>query len=245
MPLFPRGAKPLPMSSNEPDFPDFRILVQARMSSRRFPGKVLAPLAGRPVIERVLSGLGRAFGVERVVLATSDAASDDPLAGFGVALGYAVHRGPLDHVLLRYQEGARAYPARWIVRVCGDSPFLDSAVIARLLRACDAQSDLVTNVAPRTFPPGQSVEIIRASALLAIDAGALDAQAAEHPTQVFYRDPVRFCIRNLASPRACDADESWVVDTLDDLRRLEAVLESGNGPRPFAIAPADCADAAA
>lgn len=207
------------------------------MSSRRFPGKMLAPFAGRPLIDWLLGRLAGEFGRERLVLATSLDPTDAPLAVHAQAGGYTVFRGVLDDVLARFQACARAHPASWIVRICGDSPLLDPGLVTALLGRRAEGLDLVTNVAHRSFPPGQSVEVMRSETLQAIDSAVLDPSAREHLTQVFYRTPGRFRVLNVEGADPSWPNLSYVVDTLEDLRRLEPLAESGAFPvfRPVSV----------
>lgn len=206
------------------------------MSSGRFPGKMLAPFAGRPLAEVVLARLASSVGRERLVLATSTAASDAPLATYAESIGYQVFRGDLENVFARFQACARAYPADWIVRICGDSPLLDAGLIHLLLADCGGDVDLVTNVATRTFPPGQSVEILNADMLAKIDAHGLEDDEKEHVTKVFYRHPQRYRIRNVAGSDPQWPGQSYVVDSIEDLRRLEPLMVAGKVPT-FASRP--------
>lgn len=202
-------------------------IVQARMSSRRFPGKVLAPLAGRPVVEHVLRAAEQAVGRDAVVLATSAHASDAPLARYAESIGFAVHRGPLDDTVLRFQETLRAHPAEWLLRICGDSPLLEPALLRRAIGMARADLDLVTNVHPRTFPPGRSVELLRADRLLALDSLALPEDEREHLTLHFYRHAENYRIANFGASPEEAAMPPLAIDTVDDLHRVEGVLAKG------------------
>jgi spore coat polysaccharide biosynthesis protein SpsF len=189
------------------------------MSSARFPGKVLAPFDGRPLIACVIDQVRSAVGEANVVLATSADATDDPLAAYVASLGIAVFRGSLDDVMGRFQACLKAHPCEWFYRVCGDSPLLDPALLSRAdaLRGDDV--DLVTNVFPRTFAKGQSVELLRATTFAALDAGTVTSELREHVTQVYYERPHAFRIVNFASDTA-PAEPNMTVDTVDDLHRL-------------------------
>jgi spore coat polysaccharide biosynthesis protein SpsF (cytidylyltransferase family) len=215
-----------------------RIFVQARMSSRRFPGKVLATLAGRPMIDHVLGRCGQAFGLEQVVLATSAESSDDALADHAATLGVRVFRGELDNVVGRFQRCLADHPCEWFVRISADSPLIDPCLVARVAERRAPHLDLVTNVQPRTFPAGQSVEVVNSGSFAALDAAALTADEREHATLVFYRHPERFRVLNVASRDPRLASQHLAVDTLEELRRVEAMLASGQVPAfAEAIAP--------
>jgi spore coat polysaccharide biosynthesis protein SpsF len=203
------------------------VVVQARMTSRRLPGKVLAPLAGRPALVWLLERLERVEGLDGVVVATSDDGSDDAVAAFCAGRGTPVFRGPLDDVAGRMLRAGRAHGFDAIVRISGDSPLLDQRLVAHaatLMRETGA--DLVTNVRPRTFPPGQSVEVVRADVL----ARALDGMSAderEHVTGPLYRAGTRI-VRFAADPPRTDV--RLTLDTPDDHARLEAILRAMRRP---------------
>lgn len=192
------------------------------MSSRRFPGKVLAPFRGRPIIWHVLDRVARALpDLPRVVLTSTDA-SDDPLAAYLAHLGAACFRGPLDDVLERFTLAARGSDAAWLLRICADSPLLDERVLRAVTAAHDPALDLVTTTAPRTFPKGHNAELINAATLAALPPGELDPADREHVTRFFHRHPERFRVRNVESGDPSLAALDLAVDTIEDLHRLEA-----------------------
>jgi spore coat polysaccharide biosynthesis protein SpsF len=198
------------------------------MASQRLPGKVLMPLAGRPAIDWLIERLEHAGELDAVVVATSDDASDDPLAEHCAARGTACHRGPLDDVAARILGAAEAQSLDAIARVNGDSPLLDQRLVDRgvaLLRETGA--DLVTNVRPRSFPPGQSIEAFTTEALRRSLGTQRDADDREHVTGPLYRGG--FVIERFAidPPRTTPA---VTLDTAEDRARLEAILASLERP---------------
>lgn len=197
--------------------------VQSRMSSARFPGKVLAPFRGKPIIDHVVEAVQRAE--VPVVVATSEERSDDPLAGYVVSRGGACFRGPLDDVLERFLRCSELHPCDWVIRICGDSPLLDPRVIRAVLRelpgAARDDVSLVTTTSPRTFPLGMNVEAVRLEALRALRAEPLTKDDCEHVTRFFHRHPERYRTRNVASGNAALAQLELAVDTVADLERIE------------------------
>ena len=192
------------------------------MSSRRFPGKVLAPFRGRPILWHVLERVAAALqDVPRVVV-TSLEASDDPLAAYCDRIGVACFRGPLDDVFERFRLAAREHEAQWLLRVCADSPLLEPRALRAVVDAFDPQLDLITTTAPRTFPKGSNAELINAATLAAIDARELDADDREHVTRFMHRQPDRFRIKNVESGDPSLARLELAVDTIEDLQRLES-----------------------
>jgi spore coat polysaccharide biosynthesis protein SpsF (cytidylyltransferase family) len=193
------------------------------MGSTRLPGKVLADLGGRPVLAHVLQRAARIGGVDRVLLAVPDTASDDVLAHAGAALGVDVVRGAADDVLSRYQAAATAAGADVIVRITADCPLLDpvvsSAVVQRFLLG---DVDYVSNIHPPSYPDGCDTEVFTIDALSTAWREAADAFEREHVTPFIWRRPDRFKLANVAD--ACDRS-SWrlTVDTEDDLTALRRI----------------------
>lgn len=192
-------------------------VVQARMSSQRLPGKVLAPLAGRPALAWLLERLAPF----EVVVATSDEPSDEPVADFCAERGVECFRGPLADVAARFAGVIERYRLDAFVRVNGDSPLLDPALVAQGIELFHAATpDLATNVFPRSFPSGQSVEVVDAEAFLAV-RGEFDERDREHVTTFFYARPERFRIENFSAAMPYEGP-SHAVDTAEDLARLDA-----------------------
>lgn len=208
----------------------YRVFVQARMSSHRFPGKMLSVVAGRALVDWVLERVSLAVDPDRIVLATSDHISDDALAEHVGRAGYQVFRGDLNNVASRFRACLIRYPANWIVRICGDSPLLDPGLILGLSHLCNPDLDVVTNAQKRTFPAGQSVEFINARTFEKIDTAALAPEEQEHLTQVFYRHPDRYRIRNVVGTDPSWPKRSYVVDNKVDLDTLEPLLRAGRFP---------------
>ena len=101
------------------------IVVSARMASSRRPGKALADLAGRPLLEVLLERMGTVRGVSGVALATSVRPENDALAAVAERLRIPVFRGDEDDVLRRHLDCARWLKADHVVRVTGDNPLTD------------------------------------------------------------------------------------------------------------------------
>jgi spore coat polysaccharide biosynthesis protein SpsF len=201
-------------------------ILQARMSSTRLPGKVLAPLAGAPMLQRQIERVQRARRIGRLVVATSTDPSDDPIEALCRDLGVACHRGPLDDVLARFQGAVEAFgPTDHVVRLTGDCPLADweviDAVIARHLKAADYTS----NTLVLTFPKGQDVEVMKAEHLATAAREASDPYDREHVTPFLYRHPERFRLANLERhPPAPNL--RWTVDTPQDFAFVNRVYEA-------------------
>jgi spore coat polysaccharide biosynthesis protein SpsF len=141
------------------------VVVSARMASARYPGKAVAPLAGRPLLKVLLERMAAARGVDGVVLATSTLPENDGLVRLAEEGGFPVFRGEEADVLSRHVECARAIGADHLVRVTGDNPLTDLETLDRLVALhLEARSDY-------TYVPGEALlmgilsEVVSRSAL--------------------------------------------------------------------------------
>lgn len=200
-------------------------IVQARMSSTRLPGKVLLPLAGRPLIGFMLERVKRATEVNEIVLATSTDASDDALAAAVQALGFGVHRGSLNDVLARFAGAAAGREADVVVRLTGDCPLIDPALIDRAVRHLrDNALDYVTNGEPAMYPDGLDVEAFTMAALQRTQAEARLPSEREHVTPYMRTEHAGFRRGSLRGAVDLSALR-WTVDHADDLAVVRALVE--------------------
>lgn len=203
-------------------------VVQARMSSQRLPGKVLSGLGPHAVIDWVLGRTQRAASVDEVVLATSIDPSDDPLADHCAGGGYLVVRGPLRDVLDRVAEAAATRAADHVVRITGDCPLVDPAVVDEVVRThLTERRDFTANRLPpphrRTWPIGLDVEVATAAALARARMDSERPHEREHVMPHLYETPGRFDVRVVECP--VDAGEvRWTIDTPADLSAVRELV---------------------
>jgi spore coat polysaccharide biosynthesis protein SpsF len=211
------------------------VIVQARMTSTRLPGKVLLDLAGRPLLERQLERLQRCERVDEIALATTTNADDDPLVDLADRLGLRWHRGSEHDVLSRYAGAAREAEADLVVRVTSDCPLIDpqetDAVIAALERE---RCDYASNILERTLPRGLDTEALWRDALERTHRLAASPPAREHVTWFVHSErPDLFVLHSVKRPYDA-ADLRWTVDTAQDLELVRRLYdELGLAERPL------------
>ncbi|MGO4153381.1 cytidylyltransferase domain-containing protein [Cupriavidus sp. YAF13] len=198
-------------------------LLQARSSSTRLPGKVLKPLLGEPMILRQIERLRRARNIDRLMVVTSDSASDDELAARCVEAGVEVFRGSLDDVLDRFYSAVRDIRPQHVVRLTADCPLADPEVIDAVIDFYrDGDFDYASNVLEPTYPDGLDAEVFRFSVLETIWQEASLASQREHVTSFIYQHPERFrlgCLKRESDLSAL----RWTVDEPSDLEFVTAV----------------------
>ncbi len=212
------------------------IVVQARTGSTRLPGKVLAPLGGRPMLryqlDRLLAGTRHL-----VVVATSTLDRDDAVAALAATVGVECVRGPETDVLARFVAVLDAHPeADAVIRLTGDCPLVDPALVEEVWSThVRAGADYTSNVFPRTYPKGLDVEVVSAAALRTAAAESVDPDEREHVLPFVYRRPNRFRLAAVIA-RTADQDQEqvhdldlaharWVVDTAPDLDEIRRIVD--------------------
>ena len=200
-------------------------ILQARVSSSRLPGKVLMPVLGQPMLFRQIERVNRCKELEQLVVATSVDLSDDPLASECAARGIACSRGSLNDVLDRFIHSALPYQPETIVRLTGDCPLADPALIDEVIRYFHTGDyDYVSNCMPPTFPDGLDVEVMRFACLEQANREAVLPSEREHVTPYLHAHPERLRLGNYISP----VDRSglrWTVDEPEDFEFVRFVYE--------------------
>jgi spore coat polysaccharide biosynthesis protein SpsF len=195
----------------------------------------MADLGGRPVIDRVVSRLRASALVEEVVIATSTAPADDALEDWARSSGTRVVRGDEFDVLDRFHSVLAEFPrAEHLVRVTGDCPLIDPALVDDVIRlhlgtGADFSANRLPPPARRTTPVGLDVEVARREALETAWRAAREPADREHVMPFLYREPGRFRV----SVSDMDEDLSgyrWTVDTPEDLEAVRAIWAHLDGP---------------
>jgi len=198
------------------------IVLQARVGSSRLPGKALAIISGRTILEHCLRRL-RCAGVAPVVLATTTLPEDDALAALARGLGAAVHRGQTDDVLGRVLAAADAFGFDVIVRATGDNPGTDIQAPGRLLAALREGSADYAHEAG--LPCGAAVEVVTRDALARADREATDCSDREHVTSYIRRNVLLFRVLEVVAPAPLRRPEvRLTVDTPGDLAHVRDVF---------------------
>jgi len=202
------------------------ILIQARMKSKRLPGKVLKECGGKPILQWVIERAKQNTCGIPVAVATSDESCDDSVERFCHEYKIAYYRGNHYNVLERYRDACSYFSATSCIRISADSPLIDPHLIDVIIKSGDYKDfDLVTNIGKRTFPKGQSVELIQKVAMDCLLSKQLTDEEKEHVTLGFYKRQKEYKINNISSREKRFADLQLSVDTEDDFKRVESLLE--------------------
>lgn len=199
------------------------VVILCRYSSSRLPGKILLPVAGKPMLTHIVERVRRS-GLP-VMVATSDQASDEPIERHCRELGVPCFRGSLDNVAERFLRAAQSQGWRYATRINGDNLFVDADLLREMARiAATGDFELVTNVPGRSYPPGASIEIVDVKAYAALAAGFTEPAHREHVTLYLYDHP-ESCRRHVhVNPlREQMAGLNLAIDTQEDYQRAQRI----------------------
>jgi len=196
------------------------ILIQSRLNSARFPGKALHKINDVPLILRVYKQIRKSKYRNKVVVALSNAKSDNRLAFFLKEKKINFFRGSLNNVAKRLFDTSINQKSKFFMRINGDSPLIKPSIIDRAIKLHknNKKYDIITNVMPRTYPKGQSVEII-STEILNKYVKFFNKFDKEHVTTFFYKKKNLLLIKNFKS-KLLRSKINQCIDYPSDIKRL-------------------------
>jgi spore coat polysaccharide biosynthesis protein SpsF len=200
-------------------------IIQARTGSTRLPGKILKPLLGEPMLARMIERVKRAKKIDALIIATTDGAEDDETAELATKLGIPVFRGDEKDVLDRFYKAAQEAGAELVVRLTGDCPLHDPAVIDEVIEHF-LSGELDYTHGPENYPEGVDTEVFTFAALARAHREATLPSEHEHVTLYIRNHPELFRVDG--GWKSGESDHStmhWSVDTQADLDFVTKVFE--------------------
>ncbi|HTY58981.1 MAG TPA: glycosyltransferase family protein [Bacteroidota bacterium] len=218
------------------------VVVQARTGSHRLPNKVMLPLAGKPLLQRMIERVRAAHSPFDLVVATTTEPEDDAVRALCRSIGAECFSGHPTDLLERHYRAALAAQADEVVKIPSDCPLIDPGVIDRVLafhRERRGTLDYTSNLHPATYPDGNDVEVVPFGVL---EEAAREAQRPferEHTTPFIWERPARYRIGNVAWERGLNYSMThrWTIDYPEDYTFISRVYDElwrGAGP-PFSL----------
>ena len=205
-------------------------LIQARMSSNRFPGKVIQELESKPLIFHQIERVLKSRSIDNVYVLTSTDSSDDILSKILLDAGIKVFRGNLLNVNARFLEFLANNPdCEIFIRLTADCPLSCSDIIDSSVTILKENNlDYVSNTLFPTFPDGMDVEVVRRDAFLISKKSQLTKYQEEHVTPFIYQNPKIFKLGNMVNV-ANFSEVRCTVDTKNDFLAIEKLLKLNPG----------------
>ena len=207
------------------------VIIQARMGSTRFPGKVLENLAGKPILQWVVEASQRIELIDDVIVATSILPTDLPIVEWCKENGISVFQGSEEDVLARYYQVALTYKADVIVRVTADCPLLQPDLVSQVLYLVTSnQADYASNTNPPTWPDGLDCEVFTFKALEYAYKKSTRLSDREHVTSFIHNNQKLFNCLNVDSSSVGLEKHRWTIDAPADLIYVQALVDRCDGP---------------
>lgn len=199
------------------------VILQARTSSSRLPGKVLKPILDKPMILRQIERLARSKKIGKLILATSIDKSDDELVKICLENNIECFRGSLENVLERFYFTAEKYKPDTVVRLTGDCPLIDSNIIDKVIEFYqNNRFEYVSNTIPPTFPDGMDVEVFSFNSLKTAYENATLPSEIEHVTPYIR---THFATGNFENKQDLSGLR-WTVDEEEDYELVNTIYEA-------------------
>ena len=200
------------------------IIVQARMNSSRLPGKVLKEVLGKTLLEYQLERLERVVNADKIIVATTTCAIDNPIVDLCDRLLVSTYRGSESDVLSRYAEASSAFLSQTVIRITADCPLIDPMLIDRTIDFYGRHSFDYVSTDHAVYPRGMDVEIFSSDMLQIANNSSSKPADCEHVTPYFYQNPDRFSI-GIYSEDIQASHYRLTVDTLEDFQLIQILLE--------------------
>jgi len=209
-------------------------IIQARMSSSRLPGKVLLPLADKPVIAHIVESARLCKNVGDVIVATSKEKSDDVLANYCIENRIKCYRGCLNNVLSRYVDILKTTNFKYCVRITGDCPLIHPPFIDIQIEALEEyDGDLIWS--KRESPALEGQGVISSRAIITVNTKSNDPDDLEHVgSKYFITHPEEFQFVELKLPeKYYKCNYRLAIDEIKDYEFLKNIYNQLRSKNPL------------
>jgi spore coat polysaccharide biosynthesis protein SpsF len=205
------------------------LIIQARTSSRRLPGKVLIPVNRKPILEWQTLRVLQTASIDQVVMATSVESSDDEVETIANRCGIPAVRGSLENVFSRFAKAVDVYQPKVVIRITGDCPLYMPTLCEMMMNEFEKISvDYLSNTLMPTYPDGCDIEIFSSGIIRELEQMHLTSGELEHVTLGIYQRNQHFNCKNFTN-NVNENSHRWTLDTPDDLEFIRKIYEKFKG----------------
>lgn len=207
----------------------YLVFLQARIDSKRFPGKVLKQINGRAMIDLQIKRIQQANFIQGLVVLIPNTRENDELHNHLRKSGISTFRGSLHNVYDRYLNALKVFPTHSVIRLTADCPLVMPKLIDQMIGRFELTDiDYLSNSLVETFPDGLDIEIIKTSALESLSEMDMNENEKEHVTLGIYQRPNIFKIENFQNETNL-GDQRWTVDYEEDFKFITRVFNYFQG----------------
>ena len=197
-------------------------IIEARMTSRRLPGKVLLQVMGKPMLELMIERLSKARTLDGIIIATTVNATDDPVVELAQQLGIRYHRGSEHDVLSRVIGAATEHDIDIIVEIPGDCPLIDPLYVDLCVNEyIKNEPDYVSSALSNSFPHGTEAQVFSTKTLQDVASRTNDPVDREHVSLYMYNNPHIYSIQSIVASEEVAKNEIHL--TLDEQKDYELI----------------------
>lgn len=201
--------------------------IEARMTSSRFPGKVLMDYCGKSNLQHIIERLKRSNYVDEVIVATTVNEQDNPIVELCEKIGCKYYRGSEDDVLLRVLESAKSVNSDIIVEITGDCPVIDWRHVDKLIEMFFlGEYDYAANIIKRTFPRGFDTQVFPVKVLEEVNQLTKNPVDHEHVSLYIYTHSEKYRLLNWEAEEKMNHPEFEItLDTKEDYEFIKEIYE--------------------
>ncbi len=203
------------------------IIVQARMTSTRLPGKVLKEVLGKSLLEYQLERLKRVKLADDIIIATTENATDLPIVALCKKLNVNYFRGSEHDVLARYYHAAKCYEAGIVIRITADCPVIDPQIVDNIIQFYIDNRNVYDYVSTGddSYPRGMNTEVFSFKVLEEAFVYAVKEYEREHVTPYMYQHPEKYKV-GILPYKEDESQHRWTVDTPEDFALIKKIIEN-------------------
>jgi len=206
-----------------------KTIIQARLGSTRFKGKILKEVLGKPLLQHMIERLQHSQYASDIIIATTIEKRDNPIENLSSSLKIPCFAGSENDVLDRYYKAAKKYETDVVVRLTSDCPLIDPEITDRVIQFYldnKEKYDFVSNMHPPTFPDGLDTEVIPFYALEKSWNEAHKIYEREHVSPYIWDNPHIFRLGNVFNNQELHLKQRWTIDYEEDFQFIKAIYEN-------------------
>ena len=191
------------------------VFIQARMNSKRLPGKVLFKIYGKTILEHIIERLLQSKKIKDIYILTSKSKNDDPIVNLSIKKGFRYFRGSHNDVLSRFYEAAKLLDIDFVIRCNADNPFIDYSILDQMVEEFTIRNyDYLSTILKPTFPSGIHIEIFKKKILNLAHENCKSLKRREHVTPYIYHNK-RLNVKNFKNKKNLSFHR-WTMDYKED-----------------------------
>lgn len=199
-------------------------IIPARLNSKRLPNKHMINILGINLLDRVYNQVKKSRLISRVVVAIPDDDKNIPLEIYLKSRKIKYFKGSLNNLSKRIFDLLQVFKCKFFLRVNGDSPLIDYRLINHCIKIFKKKNcDVLTNALPRSFPKGQSVEIIKTSLFIKNFKKVKTKYDLEHIFPYYYKNRKKFKIFNVFCKKNL-SQFNFCIDKKSDVKKITKIL---------------------